>query len=151
MSCAMLSEPSEPRTVVLVFESETMAVRSALRTLFEGTPLRLLSEDDRGTAEIVLSEALNNIVEHAYAASQGKIEVSVRAMKGALICTIIDQGLPMPGEKLPAGHLPEVRGVEDLPEGGFGWHLIRALSNDLVYRRIEGRNELRFSLMTVEA
>jgi serine/threonine-protein kinase RsbW len=144
----MRSEPSEPRAVRLVFESEPMAVRAALRTLFEGRPLRLLSEDDRGTAEIVLSEALNNIVEHAYAATSGTIEVSLRVVKGALICTIVDQGLPMPGEELPEGRLPEVRGVDDLPEGGFGWHMIRALSNDLAYRRVKGRNELRFSLVT---
>jgi serine/threonine-protein kinase RsbW len=151
MSCAMQSEPSEPRAVRLVFDSDPMAVRTALRSLFEGRPLRFLSEDDRGTAEIVLSEALNNIVEHAYAAHQGRIEVSVRVVRGALICTVVDQGLPMPGESLPEGRLPDVRGVEDLPEGGFGWHLIRALSSDLAYRRVNGRNELRFRLITATA
>jgi serine/threonine-protein kinase RsbW len=144
----MRSDLPEPRDVRLVFDSEPMAVRAALRTLFERCPLRLLSEDDRGTAEIVLSEALNNIVEHAYAARTGTIEVRVRVMQGTLICTILDQGLPMPGEVLPAGRLPEVRGIDDLPEGGFGWHMIRSLSSDLAYRRIEGRNELCFSLMT---
>jgi len=82
---------------------------------------------------------------------RGKIEVSVRVAQGALICTVIDQGLPMPGECLPEGRLPEVRGVEELPEGGFGWHLIRTLSRDLAYRRIDGRNELRFRLITAAA
>ena len=143
--------PSDPRVVRLVFDSDPMAVRTALRMLFEGRPLHRLSEDDRGTAEIVLSEALNNIVEHAYAVHRGKIEVSVRVAQGALICTVIDQGLPMPGECLPEGRLPEVRGVEELPEGGFGWHLIRTLSRDLAYRRIDGRNELRFRLITAAA
>jgi serine/threonine-protein kinase RsbW len=148
MPFAMLSEPPEPRTIRLVFDSNPLAVRSALRKLFDGQPLRRLSEDDRGTAEIVLSEALNNIVEHAYAAHQGQIQVNVRVVRGALICTVIDQGLPMPGESLPEGCLPEVRGGEELPEGGFGWHLIRALSSDLAYRRVNGRNELRFRLAT---
>lgn len=151
MLCAMLSEPSDPRAFRLVFDSDPMAVRTALRTLFDRRPLHLLSEDDRGTAEIVLSEALNNIVEHAYAAHQGQIEVIVCVMQGALICTVIDQGLPMPGETLPEGRLPEVRGIEDLPEGGFGWHLIRALSTDLAYRRVNGHNELRFRLITAAA
>jgi len=144
----MRSEPSEPPDVRLVFESEPMAVRAALRTLLEGRPLRRLSKDDRGTAEIVLSEALNNIVEHAYATGSGMIEVCVRVAKGALLCTIIDQGQPMPGEELPEGRLPEMREFDDLPEGGFGWHLIRSLSSDLAYRRIGGRNELCFSLAT---
>ena len=147
----MLSEPAEARAVRIVFDSEPMAVRNALRMLFDGRPLRLLSEDDRGTAEIVLSEALNNIVEHAYAVSKGQIEVSVRVVRGALICTIVDQGLPMPDETLPVGRLPEVGPFDDLPEGGFGWHLIRSLSTDLAYRRIDGRNELCFSLVTAES
>lgn len=148
MVCAMLSEPSETRDVRLICDSDPMAVRKALQTLFEGRPLRFLSDDDRGTAEVVLSEALNNIVEHAYGAQQGQIEVSICVIQGALICTVIDQGRPMPGETLPEGRLPEVCGVEDLPEGGFGWHLIRTLSSDLAYRRLNGRNELRFRLIT---
>jgi len=151
MFCAMLPEPSEPPDVRLVFDSDPMAVRKALKTLLDGCPLRLLSEDDRGTAEIVLSEALNNIVEHAYAAHRGQIELSVRVVRGALFCTVIDEGLPMPGETLPEGRLPEVCGVEDLPEGGFGWHLIHALSSDLAYQRLNGRNELRFRLNTASA
>jgi serine/threonine-protein kinase RsbW len=144
----MRSEPPGPPDVRLVFESEPMAVRAALRTLLEGRPLRRLSEDDRGTAEIVLSEALNNIVEHAYASGSGLIEVCVRVAKGALVCTIVDQGLPMPREELPEGRLPDMHDGDDLPEGGFGWHLIRSLSSDLAYRRIGGRNELCFSLVT---
>jgi serine/threonine-protein kinase RsbW len=146
----MRSDPTELPDVRLVFDSEPLAVRAALRTLFEGRPLRLLSEDDRGTAEIVLSEALNNIVEHAYAAGTGLIEVSVQVARGMLTCTIVDRGLPMPGEELPAGRLPDLQGSDDLPEGGFGWHLIRTLASDLAYRRVDGRNELCFSLVTAE-
>ncbi len=148
MSFAMPSEPFSPPFVRLVFNSDPMAVRHALKALFDGRPLRFLSEDARGTAEIVLSEALNNVVEHAYAAQPGQIEVSITVETGALICAITDHGLPMPGEQLPAGRPPAVSDLDDLPEGGFGWHMIRSLSHDLAYRRIEGRNELRFRLLT---
>ncbi len=54
----------------------------------------------------------------------------------------------MPGGQPPAGHLPRVAapppggGVGDLPEGGFGWSLIRTLTTDLSYSRQAGRNEL---------
>ena len=39
--------------------------------------LRSLSPDDRGTAEIVLAEVLNNIAEHAYARFPGQIRLSL--------------------------------------------------------------------------
>lgn len=128
-----------------------MAVRDALQFLFEARQLGQLCEDDRGTAEIVLAEALNNIVEHAYARHQGDIEVTIRVATGSLDCTISDHGLPIPGETLPAGRLPQMLDLDDLPEGGFGWHMIRSLSRDLAYCRVDGRNELTFRLETQAA
>lgn len=40
------------------------------------------------------------------------------------------------------------RGDGDLPEGGFGWHLIRSLTRDLDYARVKGRNRLSFVIPT---
>ena len=37
-------------------------------------------------------------------------------------------------------------GLHDLPEGGFGWGMIRDLTDDLSYRRDGARNELRFTV-----
>jgi serine/threonine-protein kinase RsbW len=31
----------------------------------------------------------------------------------------------------------------DLPEGGFGWFLIKDLAKDVVYARVEGENRLQ--------
>ena len=36
--------------------------------------------------------------------------------------------------------------IADLPEGGFGWGLIRALSSGLSYRRMSERNRLAFRI-----
>lgn len=120
--------------------SDPFAVREALHRLF--VALDTLPEDDRSTAELVLAEALNNIVEHAYARWQGEIEIVVQQIDTALVCTIVDHGDLMPGGHLPDGLPPTAR----LAEGGFGWHLIRALASDLKYRRIGHRNELTFRL-----
>jgi serine/threonine-protein kinase RsbW len=35
---------------------------------------------------------------------------------------------------------------DDLPEGGFGWFLIRELTKDLQYVRHEDQNRLTFSI-----
>ncbi|MFN7053455.1 MAG: ATP-binding protein, partial [Gemmobacter sp.] len=112
---------------------------------FDTLLLRTLPETARGTAEVVLAEALNNIVEHAYAASEGDIEITLTSDKGGLTCRIVDHGRPMPAHRLPDGTLPAPDPLPP-PEGGFGWYLIRTLSRDLEYRHADGRNHLSFRL-----
>ncbi len=34
----------------------------------------------------------------------------------------------------------------NLPEGGFGWALIRDLTSDLLHHRVEGMNQLEFQV-----
>lgn len=130
----------------LVIPGNPLAVRNGLRALFDSLLLQGLQEEERGTAEIVLAEALNNIVEHAYAGRDGEIELSLQVSHNSLVCTISDNGQPMPNNVLPAGKLESYSDMDSLPEGGFGWHLIRSLSQELDYRHENGRNHLSFRL-----
>ena len=137
--------PVDPATTArIVIDSDMMAVRDGLHSLFSCELLVGLTEESRGTAEIVLAEALNNVVEHAYARYPGKIEVVMRRCDPELLFDISDDGLPMPGAEPPLGHLREVLEIDDLPEGGFGWFLIRSLAHGLAYRRLDDRNLLSF-------
>lgn len=119
-----------------------LAVREALRSLFD-TFLRGLSPADGGVAQIVLAEALNNVVKHAYRGRKGQIALTIRRAEHELSCHICDSGRAMPG-----GHLPARADLrpQDLPEGGFGWVLIHTLALDLEYLRSDGKNHLRFRL-----
>ena len=126
-------------------------VREGLRDLMRCPLVQDLSPDCLGTTELVLAEALNNVVEHAYARYPGQIEVKVRRGHNQLHFHIADKGLPMPGAEPPVGHLPEVGAFEDLPEGGFGWLLIRSLSQNLAYRREGERNLLTFGVSVKNA
>jgi serine/threonine-protein kinase RsbW len=155
MRCGMrVNHPPKPEAAAsslnssVIIPARDLAVRDGLKILFNRLPLRELSEDDRGTVEIVLAEALNNIVEHAYASSQGDIEISLSLQANQLQVCIIDSGLPMPDGTLPTLQQPEPDPQRDLPEGGFGWFLIRSLSKDLSYRRDGPRNLLCFRLDT---
>lgn len=136
----------QPDAIRLVLPGDAGAVRATLRALFAGRRLGHLAEADRGAAEIVLAEVLNNVVEHAYAGAAGEIELTIRVAGGGLDCTVMDDGRPMPGGEAPEGKAGDLLGGADLPEGGFGWLLIRALTRELTYRRIGGRNCLTFRL-----
>ncbi|QDC07731.1 ATP-binding protein [Oceanicola sp. D3] len=125
-----------------------MEVRRALEHVLGNLSPLALSDEDRGTVELVLAEVLNNVVEHAYdEAASGVIEINVLQGERRIFCTVTDHGRAMPGLDAPAGQAAEVDvPLEALPEGGFGWFLIRQLSKDLNYTRDSGQNRLSFSL-----
>ena len=86
------------------------------------------------------------VVEHAYREGPGPIRVCVDHLAPVLKVSVYDQGLPMPDEQLPKGELAPLIDGEDLPEGGFGWFLIRTLTLDLAYERHGAVNHLRFAV-----
>ena len=135
---------SAPRSAHRTIQSDPIAVRLGLKSLLEDDLLRSLPDDGKGTAELVLAETLNNIVEHAYMDMTGEIEVSLTQCATGLICKIVDSGHPMPNGCLPVGALPDHD--PEVAEGGFGWFLIRTLSADLAYARVNGENHLSFRL-----
>jgi serine/threonine-protein kinase RsbW len=133
------AEELDPAPFRLVIAANPLSVRAALRALMSAGVMKGVSGEGRGVAEIVLAEILNNVVEHAYADRAGEIELGVLRAGGSLFCKVVDTGRPMPGGKPPD---PVLSPAEELPEGGFGWFLIRSLAQDLDYRRLNGRNEI---------
>ena len=124
----------------LVLAADPVSVRRGLATIIAAPLIARLPADHRATVELVLAEVLNNVAEHAYADSSGDVAVTLRLAATGLACQVVDQGQAMPGGRLPKGALPAV----DLPEGGFGWHLLRSLTRDLHYHRADGQNRLGF-------
>lgn len=132
----------------LVFSACPSAVRDNLARLMAAMPLSGLPDTGRGAAELVLAEVLNNIAEHAYAGQIGLVAVTLSDVPPGILCLVTDQGRPMPRGTLPEGCQSGRTGLAlaDLPEGGFGWHLIRSLTRDLAYERVAGTNRLSFLL-----
>lgn len=106
--------------------------------------------DRAGDIKIALAEAINNVVEHAYAdALPADIRVKCSLCRSLLEVQILDTGNPMPGLQAPRGIPASVETTrQNLPEGGFGWFLIRQLTSEVRYERQEGHNLLflRFDL-----
>jgi serine/threonine-protein kinase RsbW len=128
-------------------ESTSLDVRFALQRLSTQVARLDIVADDVMTLEIVLAEALNNIVEHSYRERpSGWILAEVERIDGWLVCRLTDAGRAMPGGTLPAAGEPPADRAASLPEGGFGWQMIWDLAHHVSYRREAGVNRLLFSL-----
>lgn len=132
--------------VRLVFPAEPFEVRAALSRLFDTFPDAAIDEDLRSSTLIVVSEVLNNVVEHAYADQTGEVILTLLPIAGGIMFEICDYGRPMPDGTPPSGQLPQ-SGADGLPEGGFGWYLIRTLAQNVQYARVGHINQLSFALM----
>lgn len=143
--------------------ADPLSVRAALQSIFY-TPGKHFSENDLYvTAHMVLAEALNNIVEHAYPARSEKakkrsdtrrnnaekaekIDISLSFHPQQINVIIEDQGAPMSqSESLPYVS-PSDCEVDDLPEGQFGWYIIKTMAKDVIYSRKGGVNRLVFTV-----
>jgi serine/threonine-protein kinase RsbW len=103
---------------------------------------------DKGAVEIVLAEILNNVTEHAFAGMPpGLVRVVLVVRDGSIDGRVSDDGWPMPGLSLPdPPGLDDDTEPSDLPEGGYGWFLIRTLAEFVDYHRSESRNFLSFGI-----
>ncbi len=143
---------SQVTATPMIFETELAStsqdVRGALDSVSGVLGLSGWNAAACGVVELVLAEALNNIVEHAYRdCPDGHIVLRLRAGAEFADLTLHDRGSAMPDFRLPAGRFVDV-GVrcEDLPEGGFGWYLIRTLAEDICYTRENDRNRLELRI-----
>ena len=140
---------SDPQKLEISAVSSRFAVRSLLAELTEKLGTWGLDDSCVSIAELVAAEALNNVIEHAFEFQDGKpFEVRAEWRPNELVLEIIDGGRPMPGLTLPdtatgkkgspAVDVP----TDELPEGGWGWFLIRDLTRELSYLRQENHNKL---------
>lgn len=136
-----------PARFLARIDAEPLAVRMLLYALLNRFS-RELGREDAGTIELVLAEVLNNIVEHAYAGRPaGAIEVAASIENKRFFCAIRDWGVAVPGDLLlPGPDLAVLDDVGGLPEGGWGWSLIRGLTEALRYARSADMNELVFEI-----
>ena len=126
-----------------------IAVRDCLEQVMRALSPLKLGVEECGTVELVLAEAMNNIVEHAYPPSDapGPIHLHCTHAPDGLHVKIRDAGRPMPDGTTPVGTAANIDvDFDDLPEGGFGWFLIKDLAKDVEYRRMNDENNLSFRL-----
>lgn len=132
-------------------------MRAALVAVDARLQDRGIDRDLRDRTQIALAEACNNIVEHAYGleppgkSADATIMLEIAHDADGLRITLRDRGLPMPEGQLPGVEWPTLDPGDPLtlPEGGFGWPLLRDMAEALCLSRRNGQNILRFQLPRV--
>lgn len=94
----------------------------------------------RNAFDICLTEALNNVIKHAYKEEKGKsIQVKVIKDENLVEVNIIDEGLPRTNLEIKKlDYNPN--DLESLPESGMGLFIIQQLMDELDYFSINGKN-----------
>lgn len=128
----------------LIFAATESEASAGIAQLSKCLETQGLPPHKASDVKIALAEAINNVVEHAYAdVTPAKVQVRCRLHKNWLEILIADTGNPLPGFRVPDG-VPAPLGstIQGLPEGGFGWFLIHELTSDIRYEHSEGCNRL---------
>lgn len=143
---------SKPHAVVSAkYPAQQASVALALKEFNDGNCCQGAGPDLISSLEIVLAEALNNVIEHACVGLDDRQFSFFCDFDGRVISiTIEDNGRPFPGAMLPDGDAPALSvSLDELPEGGFGWFLIRSICSEVSYTREGSMNRLELKLQMV--
>lgn len=104
-----------------------------------------LSERSIFGLELILSEAVINIIENAYNDNQEhEIWIYFRQNNKLIELEVVDGGQPFDPLQHPQVELPN--SLEEAQVGGLGIHLIRNYTDNCLYRRESNQNHLIMSI-----
>jgi serine/threonine-protein kinase RsbW len=125
------------------------AIRTELLAIDDALAAHGLERDRRDDVLLVLAEILNNVAEHAFPDDRsGWIACKVGWTADGLVVETRDNGALLPPKLLLSNRALPRREMQrgDMPETGFGWFIVHALTDDMTYEREGGTNRLTFSM-----
>ncbi|HHC74132.1 MAG TPA: ATP-binding protein [Thiothrix sp.] len=121
--------------------SEFSQVKNVSERLYQFAKMEHIDEMLLGQLELLLVEAVNNVIEHAYRNQAGHpIYITFTKSATEIIFMIKDQGRPLPDDLSTRNK--EMPNATSLPEGGWGLSLIYALANRVEFSRQNETNTL---------
>lgn len=133
------------KSLTLRYTAATVRDLNDIREFLESAVITLGgNEDVAGDLVLAVNEAVTNTLLHGYGEmTPGSVTVSVEADGDDLRVRLIDDAPRFDPTSVPA---PDVnRPLEERPLGGLGVHMMRQLTDELVYQvNDEGRNDLVF-------
>ncbi len=115
---------------------------NAMVGFVEGCADRFGLDPKRKTGLLVaIEEAFVNVCRYAYAGGEGEVELICACDRAGFVVEISDRGIPFDILSLPD---PDTTAdITDREIGGLGVYFIRKMTDDVSYRREDGRNILR--------
>ena len=104
----------------------------------------------RFSLELILTEAVTNVMDHARSASDAgaggacEIEISCALRAGSVLVEIADDGSPFDPTARAVTALPA--NLDEASPGGLGIHLMRRYTSSMEYVREQNRNVLRMTV-----
>jgi serine/threonine-protein kinase RsbW len=89
---------------------------------------------------VAVNEAVTNIIVHGYRGQPGDIDIEVVCVGDDLVVTLRDQSPPFDPTSVPAPDLSLP--LAQRPFGGMGIHLMRQLTDEVIYQPAANGNEL---------
>jgi serine/threonine-protein kinase RsbW len=131
------------KSLTLRYDSATVRDLNDIRDYVERAVVMLGgSEDDAGDLVLAVNEAVTNVLLHGYGDAPGPLSVCVEADGHELRVILADEAPHFDPTTVPP---PDIhRPLEERPLGGLGIHMMRQLTDALLYRAAEGGNELAF-------
>lgn len=118
--------------------AEVEKINSVLKVFYQKNKFNV---DDIIELEIILVEALNNIVKHAYKEkSSMKIIIEMKVENGVWEIRLVDFGISRENKKIKPLNF-EPKNIDSLPESGMGLFLINKLTDFNKYLKHTDRNE----------
>lgn len=131
--------PADPQRVArLVLDAAGFLGRHGI----EGRPLF--------TAQLVLEEIVNNVVQHAFAGvASRELRVTATVDPDGVSLTVEDDGRPF-DPLVDAPPADTESPLEERPVGGLGLHLVKQFATRLTYERVGETNRVRMHVGTRE-
>lgn len=96
---------------------------------------------------LVIEEAVINICNYAYEVPPGDVTVRVGNDAGKFVMEFEDAGIPF--DPLTVAEPDLKQGLDERQAGGMGIFLIRRMTDEVHYRRVNGRNILSVAISTL--
>lgn len=148
MLCLRIN-PAQSVTDSLIFHN-SLSIIGKLPAFTDNLAARYgLDSEICGRINLILEEALVNVVSYAYAEGEDG-EITLTALfdveTGKLTFEISDRGIPFDPTEAPQPNLDA--SVDERRIGGLGIHLVRTLADHVEYRRSDDTNILTIIILT---
>src|SRR5262245_40134322 len=89
---------------------------------------------------LVLEELVLNLIDHATGSTTDRIDVRIELDAGRVALVLEDDGDPFDPRSAPA--FDKAKPLEERGPRGMGIHLVRSMTEDIAYERVDSRNRL---------